>query len=72
MLTRTVIRDCIANSEPLLEELMDVYDRIPMTRCERKTDCCTLLPEASFVEILVVIRGFQKVKAVLKNELYMN
>ena len=71
MLTRTVIRDCIANSDSSLDTLMKVYDRIPAGDCQRKTHCCTLLPEASFVEILAVIRCFQNMTARLKKRLYI-
>jgi hypothetical protein len=70
MLTRAVIRDCIANSSSSFEALIKIYDRIPATRCERKTHCCTLLPEASLVEILAVIRRFQNMTAGLKKRLY--
>ena len=70
MLTKAIIRDCIANSASLLETLMTVYDRIPATRCQRKTDCCLLLPEASLVEILMVIRCFQNMAAGSKKRLY--
>jgi Fe-S-cluster containining protein len=70
MLTRAVIRDCIANSTSSLEALMNVYDRIPATLCDRKTHCCSLLPEASLVEILAVIQCFQKMTAGLKKRLY--
>jgi len=49
---------------------MKVYDRIPATRCERKTDCCTLLPEASLIEILAVIRCFRNMAIDLKKRLY--
>lgn len=69
MLTRAVIRDCIVNSDSLFETLMQANDRIPATRCERKTDCCTLLPEAGFVEILLVIRRLQNMTSELRKHL---
>lgn len=49
---------------------MKVYDRIPPTQCERKTHCCKLLPEASLIEILAVIRRFQNMTAGLRKRLF--
>lgn len=69
MLTRDVIRNCVANSDSLLEGLMKAYDRIPATQCERRTHCCSLLPEASLVEILAVIRRLKRMKTRLKKRL---
>lgn len=56
LLSWDIIKDRIANSTSLLEELMDIYGRIPPTQCARKTDCCKLLPEATLVEVLVIVR----------------
>ncbi len=70
MLTRTIIRDCIDNSASLLEALMKIYDRIPAAHCERKTHCCTLLPEASLVEILGVMQRFRNMTPGLRKQLY--
>ena len=70
MLTRAIIRDCIANSTALFDALNKVYDRIPATCCERETHCCKLLPEAGLIEILAVIRRFQKMTAGVRKKLY--
>ncbi len=35
-----------------LAELSAVYDRLPETQCARKTHCCSMLPEATLLEVL--------------------
>lgn len=70
MMTWTIIRDCIANSTDSLEALAEVYNRVPQTLCERKTHCCKLLPEASFVEIMATIRCIQNMTVRPRKRVY--
>lgn len=70
LLSWDIIKDCITNSTSLLEELMDIYGRIPPTQCARKTHCCKLLPEATLVEALAVIRCLKNMTAKLRKRLY--
>ena len=39
-----------------LEELAVIYNRLPDTRCARKTHCCSMLPEATLLEVLAAFR----------------
>ena len=56
MLTWGVIEKSIRQSANGLKELTKQYGRLPLTRCQRKTHCCLLLPEMSFIESLLIFR----------------
>jgi hypothetical protein len=45
MLTRRVIGKLIRQSADRRKELTELYRRLPATRCQRKTYCCSMLPE---------------------------
>ncbi|MBI4763835.1 MAG: hypothetical protein HY787_04440 [Deltaproteobacteria bacterium] len=46
------LRKLIQNSASLRRDLQKIYDRIPATRCLRQGQCCSLLPEMTFLEAL--------------------
>lgn len=50
------IQELIQKAVPLSRELKAVYDRLPATRCLRRTRCCALLPETTFLEALGTIQ----------------
>ena len=56
LISPKVIRELIAASAEQRLALMDAYGKLPATRCRRRTDCCSLLPEMSLVEALAAIR----------------
>jgi Fe-S-cluster containining protein len=39
-----------------LDELEAIYSRLPDTQCLRKTRCCSMLPEATLLEVLAVFK----------------
>lgn len=51
-----LIQELIQKAVPLGRELKAVYDRLPATRCLRRTRCCSLLPEMTFLEALGTIQ----------------
>jgi len=56
MITLDVIKELLQNSAPLLQQLNETYALLPPTQCRRQAHCCSLLPETTLVEALVVIR----------------
>jgi Fe-S-cluster containining protein len=56
LISLEVIRELLAASAEQRRALEDAYGKLPATRCRRRTDCCSLLPEISFVEALAAIR----------------
>ncbi len=50
------IKRLIRDSESILGKLEEIYSFIPPTKCERMTHCCSLLPEATLLESLLVFR----------------
>ncbi len=50
------IKRLLRDSESSLGKLEEIYSFIPPTRCERMTHCCSLLPEATLIESLLVFR----------------
>ncbi len=52
ILTKQTIRSLLLNSSNELKELQEIYKLFPQTICQRKTLCCSLLPEMTFIEAL--------------------
>jgi Fe-S-cluster containining protein len=50
-----IIRELLARSTDQRLAIKDVYGQLPATRCRRRTECCSLLPEISLLEALKVI-----------------
>jgi Fe-S-cluster containining protein len=53
----TVIDDLLKNFAVLRKELGDAYKKLPATRCKRKTECCSLMPEMTLLEALNAIQN---------------
>ena len=51
-----VIKELLAGSTRHRLALRDAYGQLPATRCRRRTDCCSLLPEVSLLEALSAIQ----------------
>ena len=57
-----VIRELLAGSvEPRLA-LKEAYAQLPGTRCQRRANCCSLLPEMSLLEALAAIQLLLEMK----------
>ena len=56
MFSQHDIKKLLQNSLHQLQELKETYALLPSTRCRRKTNCCSMLPEMSLVEALAVIK----------------
>jgi Fe-S-cluster containining protein len=55
LLNRSALKELLAESNVLRLRLKEQYTLIPPTRCKRRTLCCSLLPEMTFLEALAVI-----------------
>ena len=55
LLTRRVIEKLIRQSAARRKELTEIYRQLPATRCQRKTDCCSMLPEMTLIEALAIL-----------------
>ncbi|MDI6889469.1 MAG: hypothetical protein QMC83_00800 [Thermodesulfovibrionales bacterium] len=51
-----VIKELLQISVPQRRELERTYALIPATRCQRRTHCCSMLPEMTLVEALAAIQ----------------
>ncbi len=51
-----VVKELLIGSTKQRLELEDVYEQLPPTRCRRRTDCCSLLPEMNLLEALAAIQ----------------
>ncbi|MEW6187305.1 MAG: hypothetical protein AB1585_16350 [Thermodesulfobacteriota bacterium] len=45
-------KELVLTSAPLRRELNKVYEQLPVIRCDRQVNCCSLLPEMTFLEAL--------------------
>ena len=57
MFSVNVIEDLLSRDRIIFEGLEELYVQLPETRCERKTMCCSLMPEMSLLEALYAIRN---------------
>ena len=56
MFSPEIVKDLLKRSSPLFQALEEAYALLPETRCQRKTDCCSMLPPMTLVEALAAIR----------------
>ena len=56
LLTWRVIEELIRQSATMREELAELYRQLPATRCQRKTYCCSMLPEMTLIEALAILK----------------
>ncbi len=47
-----IIHELLESKGSEFEQLKAIYDKLPDTRCARKTHCCSMLPEATLLEAL--------------------
>lgn len=52
MLTRHDVKELVIKAIPQLQELKKTYSLLPKTICSRRVECCSMLPEISFLEAL--------------------
>jgi Fe-S-cluster containining protein len=52
----STISDLLKSTVSELEGLKAVYAQLPDTRCARKTHCCSMLPEATLLEVVAVLK----------------
>jgi Fe-S-cluster containining protein len=64
-----IIKELLQTSNHQLKELKEAYALLPDTRCRRKTRCCSLLPEMTLVEALLVIQRIVKMAAAVRTPL---
>ena len=64
-----IIKELVQTSDHQLKELKQTYALLPETRCRRNTRCCSLLPEMTLVEALLVIRRLMEMTAAARNPL---
>ena len=57
MFSVTVIDDLLKNSKVFRKELGEAYNKLPSTRCKRKTECYSLMPEMTILEALDAIQN---------------
>ena len=72
MFSQNVIKKLLKTSVPLFQELKETYALLPASRCQRKTDCCSILPQAALVEALAVIRRLVNMEHSIRGQLIQN
>jgi len=63
------IKDLLQTSDQQMKALKETYARLPATRCRRRTQCCSMLPEMTLVEALPVIRRLGEMAADMRKRL---
>ncbi len=56
MILLSDIKRLLSNSESIFKELERNYSFIPPTKCKRMAFCCSLMPEVTLVECLVIFK----------------
>jgi hypothetical protein len=64
-----IIKELLQTSDQKLKALKQTYALLPETRCRRNTRCCSLLPEMTLVEALLVIRRVLEMAEEVRNPL---
>ena len=63
LLTWPVTEKLIRQSATRQKELAQIYRQLPATRCQRKTDCCSMLPEMTLIEALAILEQMAAVNS---------
>lgn len=66
LLTWPVIAKLSQQSADELEELAELYGRLPATRCQRKTHCCSMLPEMTLIETFAIFKRLAALEPVTR------
>ncbi|MFC1516655.1 YkgJ family cysteine cluster protein [Thermodesulfobacteriota bacterium] len=64
-----IIRKLIHDSDPLVQTLQKTYSLLPPTRCQRRTHCCSMLPEMTLAEALAGIRRVIDMPSAVREQL---
>lgn len=67
--TIPIIRELLRNSVKHRKELEEAYTLLPSTQCERKTQCCSLLPDMTLLEALTAIQQLARMPSVMRKKL---
>ena len=67
-----IIRDLLQTSDSHLQELKQTYALLPTTRCQRKTHCCSMLPEMTLVEALPAIQHIVGTNPAMRRQFLQN
>lgn len=68
--SREAIQQLLTGSTTQRIELKQAYEELPGTRCRRRTDCCSLLPEMNLLEALAAIRMLAKMSSAQRLQVY--
>ncbi|MEW6419457.1 MAG: hypothetical protein AB1480_15310 [Nitrospirota bacterium] len=67
--TIPVIRELLLNSVRQRKELEKAYALLPPTKCRRKTQCCSLLPDMTLLEALTAIQQLARMPSTMRKKL---
>jgi hypothetical protein len=67
-----VIKELLSTSVQQRQELEKAYALLPATRCQRKTHCCSMLPEMTLLEALVAIQRLLDMASTMRRQLIRN
>jgi Fe-S-cluster containining protein len=67
--TIPIIRDLLRNSVKQRKELEEACALLPSTQCQRKTRCCSLLPDMTLLEALTAIQQLARMPSVMRKKL---
>jgi Fe-S-cluster containining protein len=67
--TVPIIRELLRNSVKQRKELEEAYALLPPTQCERKTQCCSLLPDMTLLEALTAIQRLARMSSIIRKKL---
>ncbi len=72
MFSRHDIKKLLQNSVHQLQGLKETYALLPSTRCRRKTNCCSMLPEMTLLEALAVIKRLVDMPSAMRMRFVQN
>lgn len=67
--TVPIIRELLRNSVKQRKELEEAYALLPPTQCQRKTQCCSLLPDMTLLEALTAIQRLARMTFMMRKKL---
>ena len=66
LLTWPIITKLLQQSADELEALAELYGCLPATRCQRKTLCCSMLPEMTLIETFAIFKRLVALESVAR------
>lgn len=70
MFSVNIVEDLLKNLSVLRKELGKTYEKLPTTRCKRKTECCSLMPEMTLLEALDAIQNVISMQKDIRLSMY--